>query len=67
MDTITVGIDGMTCGGCVASVESALGRVPGVKKVRARLETKDAVVEGEHVDVAKVRAAVEGAGFEVRG
>ena len=46
MDTMTVGIDGMTCGGCVASVESALGRLPGVKKVRARLETKDAVVEG---------------------
>ena len=67
MDTITVGIDGMTCGGCVASVESAVGRVPGVTKVRARLETKDAVVEGERLDVAKVRAAVEDAGFEVRG
>jgi len=66
METLVIGVDGMTCGGCVASVESAVGRVSGVKKVRADLGKKEAVVEGEALDRARIAAAIEGAGFEVR-
>lgn len=66
METLVIGVDGMTCGGCVASVESAVGRVNGVKKVRADLGKKEAVVEGEALDRARIAAAIEGAGFEVR-
>ena len=67
METLTLGVDGMSCGGCVLSVEKALGRVPGVKKVRVSLERKEAVVEGEGVDRERLRAAVEDAGYELRG
>lgn len=66
METLKIGVDGMTCGGCVASVESAIGRVPGVKRVKADLQAKEAVVEGETLDRARIAAAVEDAGFEVR-
>lgn len=66
MESMTLGVDGMTCGGCVASVERALGRVDGVRKVRVSLDTRQAVVEGERLDPARLRAAVEDAGFEVR-
>ena len=66
MRTATMVIEGMTCGGCVASVESAIGRVPGVKRVKADLQAKEAVVEGETLDRARIAAAVEDAGFEVR-
>lgn len=66
MDTLVVGVEGMTCGGCVASVEGAIGRLPGVAKVKADLQKKEARVEGEHLDRALIAAAVEDAGFEVR-
>lgn len=66
METLIIGIDGMSCGGCVASVESAIGRLPGIKKVRADLEKKQATVEGEALDRTRIAAAVEDAGFEVR-
>ena len=66
MESVTLGVDGMSCGGCVVSVEKALGAVPGVAKVRVYLEKKEAVVEGERLDATRLRAAVEDAGYDVR-
>lgn len=63
---IKLGIEGMSCGGCVLSVEKALGRVPGVKKVTVSLEKKEAVVEGDALDRARLAGAVEDAGYDVR-
>ncbi|MES2639000.1 MAG: heavy metal-associated domain-containing protein [Myxococcota bacterium] len=66
MDTITLGIDGMSCGGCVLSVEKALGRVEGVTKVVVTLEKKEAVVEGKNLDRQRLADAVADAGYDVR-
>ncbi len=65
MEPTTLGIDGMTCGGCVLSVERALGAVPGVTDVRVSLERREAVVTGD-VPRARLARAVEDAGFDVR-
>lgn len=67
MDHVTLGVEGMSCGGCVLSVEKALARVPGVRSVKVSLEKKEAAVEGEHLDEAVLRAVVEDAGYEIRG
>ena len=37
METVTLKVDGMTCGGCVASVERVLKAVPGVVAVKVQL------------------------------
>ena len=66
METLVIGVDGMTCGGCVNSVERALERVRGVQKARADLAKKQATVEGVGLDVARLAAALEDAGYEVR-
>ena len=66
MASVILGVDGMSCGGCVVSVEKALGAVPGVTRVRVSLEKKEAVVEGEPLDEARLRAAVENAGYDLR-
>lgn len=66
MDKVTLGVDGMSCGGCVSSVEKALERVPGVKRVRVSLQEATAEVEGEGLDTTRLRAAVEDAGYDVR-
>ncbi len=64
MDSLTIAVGGMTCGGCVVSVERALERVPGVTRVRADLAKKQAVVEGQKLDFARLAAALDDAGYE---
>ncbi|TDT63656.1 heavy-metal-associated domain-containing protein [Fonticella tunisiensis] len=59
-------IEGMSCGHCVMHVEEALKGVCGVKSVKVDLAGKNAVVELAHpVDDAKLKAAVEDAGYDV--
>jgi copper chaperone CopZ len=67
METITIGIKGMTCGGCVASVQRALKQLDGVDKVDVSLAQQRATVDyvPGRVDTASLRSAIEGAGFEV--
>ena len=67
METQTIDIKGMTCGGCVKSVTSVLQNVAGVSKVEVSLEKNHAVV---NFDPAKAnpeqfKAAIEDAGFDV--
>ncbi|MSP55743.1 MAG: heavy-metal-associated domain-containing protein [Myxococcales bacterium] len=66
METLVIGVDGMTCGGCVNSVERALQRVPGVSRVRVDLQKRQAEVDGESLDPTLLRAALEDAGYEAR-
>ena len=63
---VQLGVEGMTCGGCVLSVEKALARVPGVKKVTVSLGKKEAVVEGDTLDRARLEGAVVDAGYDLR-
>lgn len=65
-ETVELGVEGMSCGGCVASVTGALQRVPGVKKVEVSLAQKLARVEGAGMDPARLRQAIEDAGFDLR-
>jgi len=55
-------ITGMTCASCVAHVEKALKKVPGVDSVAVNLATEEARVEGD-ADVAALIMAVDDAGY----
>jgi len=65
-NTVTWIVDGMTCGGCSASVERVLKGAPGVKDVSASHETREVVltVDGA-LDGDDVARRIEGAGFDV--
>jgi cation transport ATPase len=64
----TIGIEGMSCGHCTASVEKALRAVPGVADVKVDLSAKKAFVDTkESVDDETLKKAVSGVGFEVVG
>lgn len=61
----TIGIEGMACMHCVASVEKALAAVEGVKSVQVSLEAKKAAVEGNNLSDEALSDAVTDIGFEV--
>jgi Cu+-exporting ATPase len=72
--TLTLPITGMTCASCVARVERALQRTPGVARATVNLATESAVVTVGHGApaspagpplAAEIRSAVQEAGFGV--
>ena len=68
MQTTQIKVDGMTCGGCVASVKRALQQIDGVANVDVSLDQAQARVEYDpaRVDESKLRSAIEDAGFDAR-
>ena len=67
METITMNVKGMSCGGCVASVTRVLKAVPGVSDVAVTLQPGAAKVtfDPARTQAGELRAAVEGAGYDV--
>lgn len=66
MKTITLNVEGMTCGGCVESITRILENTDGVAKATVSLENKNAVIE---FDAAKTGPdalidAIEEGGFD---
>ena len=68
MATITLNIDGMTCGGCVKSVTKVLNDLDGVRSATVSLENKNAQVEFDEgkIQIVQLVEAVEDAGFDAR-
>ena len=67
MENVTLNVQGMTCGGCVASVTRVLKAVPGVTEAAVTLQPGVANVtyDPARTQPAALRAAIEDAGFDV--
>ena len=67
MEAVTLKIEGMTCGGCVASVERVLKAVPGVVAAKVQLSPGQAVVSFDpaRTGAPELRSAIEAAGYGV--
>jgi copper chaperone CopZ len=59
---VVLGVEGMTCGGCVAGLERALRAAEGVDQVSVSLDPGQAIVEGT-LDQAAVAALIVAAGY----
>jgi Cu+-exporting ATPase len=66
--TYDIGIGGMTCASCVARVEKALQKMPGVLSATVNLATESARIEVASNDLtdAHLRRVVRDAGYEPR-
>jgi copper chaperone len=69
MQQITLKVDGMTCGGCVKSVQKALNAHDGVTEAVADLDNAsvDVNFDPAKIQEAGIKAAIEDAGFDVAG
>ena len=67
METLSLNIKGMTCGGCVKSITNVLQQLPGISSVNVSLEQNNAVINYDPTKVkpAQFKAAIEDAGFDV--
>jgi len=61
----TVKIKGMACNHCVMAVTKALNQIDGISDVQVDLEKGEATFDhGTSVDMARIKAEVEKAGYE---
>jgi len=66
--TVTLKIDGMTCGGCVFGVEKVLTRLNGVRKADVSYDNGNAVVTFDpgKVTVQQMIAAIRTLGYKAK-
>lgn len=68
MQTLTLNIKGMSCGGCVSAIERAVGELSGVSSVAVDLSAAQAVVvyDDSQVKPSAISTVIEDAGFDVQ-
>jgi copper chaperone len=68
METLALGIDGMTCGGCAASIEKLLYRVAGVEAATVSFAAGEAEIKFDpsRTGGEALAQAVTDAGYAVR-
>lgn len=62
---LTYSVPGMSCGHCRAAIAAEVERVAGVRAVHVDLDAKLVTVDGEGLDDAAIRAAIDEAGYDV--
>ncbi|XP_076147849.1 copper-transporting ATPase 1 [Alosa pseudoharengus] len=64
--SVTLGVEGMTCGSCVQSIEQRIGGLPGVIHIQVSLELKNATVVFDHASQSpeSLAEAIDDMGFE---
>lgn len=63
-ERLVVPVGGLTCGGCVAKLESALRGADDIQEASVTLEPAQAIIRGK-ASPERVHALIEGAGFQV--
>ena len=66
MQHLTLQIDGMTCGHCIARVEKALSKLDGVHVRRVGLGTAEIVYDPARTPFSGIREAIDDAGYTAR-
>ncbi|MGH8912413.1 MAG: heavy-metal-associated domain-containing protein [Acidimicrobiia bacterium] len=67
MTELTLSVPEISCAHCQHSIEGAVGDLAGVESVTVDIEprTVSLVFDDSAVDLGKIRAAIEGVGYEV--
>jgi copper chaperone len=63
MEHLSIKIDGMSCGHCVARVEKALSKLDGVSVRRVVLGSAEIDYDPARIPFAQIREAIDDAGY----
>ena len=63
MQNLTLRIDGMSCGHCVARVEKALSKLDGVSVRRVAIGSAEIDYDPSRITFAGIREAIDDAGY----
>jgi copper chaperone CopZ len=64
MQTKTIKVEGMTCNHCKANVENNLQKLAFVDSAVVNLAEKTVTLEGDEIDLEKVKETVESIGYK---
>lgn len=67
MQTVTLKIDGMTCGHCVARVRSALAALPGIGEILVTIGSARVSHDPARIGISQLVEAIAAAGYQVAG
>ncbi|RAY11478.1 heavy metal transporter [Actinomadura craniellae] len=67
MSEVRYSVPGISCGHCVSAIGGEVRQVPGVTDVTVDIGTKLVTVQGNGLDDAALRAAIDEAGYEIAG
>ena len=67
LETIEIAVFGMTCGGCESTVQTAVGKLPGVQSVKASHTDSTAIVKFDpgQTNFEAMKAAITDKGYHV--
>jgi len=67
IETLPIGVGGMTCAGCAGAVERALDRQAGVRSAVVSLQRAEVVVryDPHSIDRSEIESAIQATGYEV--
>ena len=68
MQTITLQVQGMSCGHCVKAVENSVGALAGVKEVQVNLAEGlvDVAFDEAQVSVDQIKETIDDQGYDVK-
>ena len=66
MQTLTFDVHGMTCGGCIGTVQRALGKIAGLSNAAVSVRPRTGTVEVDATRVARneIEAVFRGLGYQ---
>ena len=67
MKNIEVIVKGMTCNHCKATVENNVAAMEGIESAEVNLSKEKVSIQGENVDLDKVKEKVESLGYRFEG
>jgi copper chaperone len=68
METVTLNVQGMSCGHCVKAVEGSVGDLNGVSSVKVDLKAAkvDVVFNQQDVSLDKIKETIDDQGYDVK-
>lgn len=66
MNTVTIKVEGMTCNHCKMNVENNLSKLPFVKHAEVNLSNKTATLEGDQLEMDKVKETINSLGYKAK-